>query len=161
MKYPVPSVNKSSSYLNEWVEASSIAHKKPYSYGSLSLLRTSLRAFYSTSAVWIIDTNRGSHVKKWSFFLLCFLRRSSGGKNVHNCDNNWTSEAAQKGEWLWMGEHERRKSHFAILSQYRGTFSDATFFSFPIKAFANPEDALRHGGLQYHREDPYVERCRR
>uniref|UniRef100_A0A3P8RGS0 Prostaglandin E synthase n=1 Tax=Astatotilapia calliptera TaxID=8154 RepID=A0A3P8RGS0_ASTCA len=29
------------------------------------------------------------------------------------------------------------------------------------KAFANPEDALRHGGLQYHREDPYVERCRR
>ncbi|XP_076014735.1 prostaglandin E synthase [Genypterus blacodes] len=29
------------------------------------------------------------------------------------------------------------------------------------KAFANPEDAMRHGGLQYHREDPYVERCRR
>ncbi|XP_028829659.1 prostaglandin E synthase [Denticeps clupeoides] len=29
------------------------------------------------------------------------------------------------------------------------------------KAFANPEDALRHGGLQYHREDPYVERCLR
>nr|XP_046230615.1 prostaglandin E synthase [Scatophagus argus] len=29
------------------------------------------------------------------------------------------------------------------------------------KAFANPEDALRHGGLQYHREDAYVERCRR
>ncbi|KAL4617426.1 prostaglandin E synthase [Arapaima gigas] len=29
------------------------------------------------------------------------------------------------------------------------------------KAFANPEDALRHGGLQFHREDPYVERCRR
>lgn len=29
------------------------------------------------------------------------------------------------------------------------------------KAFTNPEDALRHGGLQYHREDPYVERCRR
>ncbi|XP_040915508.1 prostaglandin E synthase [Toxotes jaculatrix] len=29
------------------------------------------------------------------------------------------------------------------------------------KAFANPEDALRHGGLQYHREDPLVERCRR
>ncbi|KAM6900949.1 prostaglandin E synthase [Lycodopsis pacificus] len=29
------------------------------------------------------------------------------------------------------------------------------------KAFANPEDTLRHGGLQYHREDPYVERCRR
>lgn len=29
------------------------------------------------------------------------------------------------------------------------------------KAFANPEDSLRHGGLQYHREDPYVERCRR
>ncbi|XP_044031413.1 prostaglandin E synthase [Siniperca chuatsi] len=29
------------------------------------------------------------------------------------------------------------------------------------KAFANPEDALRHGGLQYHRQDPYVERCRR
>ncbi|XP_026154193.1 prostaglandin E synthase [Mastacembelus armatus] len=29
------------------------------------------------------------------------------------------------------------------------------------KAFANPEDALRHGGLQYHKEDPYVERCRR
>ncbi|XP_029300637.1 prostaglandin E synthase [Cottoperca gobio] len=29
------------------------------------------------------------------------------------------------------------------------------------KAFANPEDALRHGGVQYHREDPYVERCRR
>ncbi|XP_062816039.1 prostaglandin E synthase isoform X2 [Anolis carolinensis] len=27
------------------------------------------------------------------------------------------------------------------------------------KAFANPEDALRHGGLQYHREDPDVERC--
>ncbi|XP_070780705.1 prostaglandin E synthase [Enoplosus armatus] len=29
------------------------------------------------------------------------------------------------------------------------------------KVFANPEDALRHGGLQYHRQDPYVERCRR
>ncbi|CAF97117.1 unnamed protein product, partial [Tetraodon nigroviridis] len=29
------------------------------------------------------------------------------------------------------------------------------------KAFANPEDALRHGGLRYQREDPYVERCRR
>ncbi|XP_040012591.1 prostaglandin E synthase isoform X2 [Xiphias gladius] len=29
------------------------------------------------------------------------------------------------------------------------------------KAFANPEDALRHGGLQFHREDPSVERCRR
>ena len=36
----------------------------------------------------------------------------------------------------------------------------STFFC-PIKAFANPEDALRHGGLQYHRKDPYVERCRR
>lgn len=34
------------------------------------------------------------------------------------------------------------------------------YFS-PIKAFANPEDALRHGGLQYQRYDPYVERCRR
>ncbi|XP_053728144.1 prostaglandin E synthase [Synchiropus splendidus] len=29
------------------------------------------------------------------------------------------------------------------------------------KAFANPEDALRHGGLQFHRVDPYVERCLR
>ncbi|MBN3320140.1 PTGES synthase, partial [Atractosteus spatula] len=29
------------------------------------------------------------------------------------------------------------------------------------KAFANPEDALRHGGIQYFREDPDVERCRR
>ncbi|XP_032653760.1 prostaglandin E synthase [Chelonoidis abingdonii] len=29
------------------------------------------------------------------------------------------------------------------------------------KAFANPEDALRNGGLQYCREDPDVERCRR
>ncbi|XP_036386087.1 prostaglandin E synthase [Megalops cyprinoides] len=29
------------------------------------------------------------------------------------------------------------------------------------KAFANPEDAMRHGGVQYCREDPYVERCRR
>ncbi|XP_037121538.1 prostaglandin E synthase [Syngnathus acus] len=29
------------------------------------------------------------------------------------------------------------------------------------KAFANPEDAMRHGGLQYHRLDPDVERCRR
>ncbi|XP_061764253.1 prostaglandin E synthase [Nerophis ophidion] len=29
------------------------------------------------------------------------------------------------------------------------------------KAFANPEDALRHGGLQFHRLDPDVERCRR
>ncbi|XP_034048489.1 prostaglandin E synthase [Thalassophryne amazonica] len=29
------------------------------------------------------------------------------------------------------------------------------------KAFANPEDALRHGGMQYYREDPDVERCRR
>ncbi|KAM3873822.1 prostaglandin E synthase [Diretmus argenteus] len=29
------------------------------------------------------------------------------------------------------------------------------------KAFANPEDALRHGGVQFHREDPDVERCRR
>ncbi|KAJ8339165.1 hypothetical protein SKAU_G00359510 [Synaphobranchus kaupii] len=29
------------------------------------------------------------------------------------------------------------------------------------KAFCNPEDAMRHGGMQYHREDPGVERCRR
>ncbi|NWZ20068.1 PTGES synthase, partial [Asarcornis scutulata] len=29
------------------------------------------------------------------------------------------------------------------------------------KAFANPEDALRNGGLQYYRQDPDVERCRR
>ncbi|XP_075628921.1 prostaglandin E synthase isoform X1 [Balearica regulorum gibbericeps] len=30
-----------------------------------------------------------------------------------------------------------------------------------FQAFANPEDALRNGGLQYYREDPDVERCRR
>ncbi|MBN3297590.1 prostaglandin E synthase [Amia ocellicauda] len=29
------------------------------------------------------------------------------------------------------------------------------------KAFANPEDALRHGGAQLCRQDPDVERCRR
>ncbi|XP_069741346.1 prostaglandin E synthase isoform X1 [Narcine bancroftii] len=29
------------------------------------------------------------------------------------------------------------------------------------QAFANPEDALRHGGLVYHRTDPDVERSRR
>ncbi|NXM88874.1 PTGES synthase, partial [Oenanthe oenanthe] len=29
------------------------------------------------------------------------------------------------------------------------------------KAFANPEDALRNGGLQFCREDPDVERCLR
>ncbi|KAM9721714.1 prostaglandin E synthase [Dama dama] len=29
------------------------------------------------------------------------------------------------------------------------------------KAFANPEDAQRHGGLQYCRNDPDVERCLR
>ncbi|XP_068105904.1 prostaglandin E synthase [Hyperolius riggenbachi] len=29
------------------------------------------------------------------------------------------------------------------------------------KAFANPEDALRHGGIQFYREDPDVERYRR
>lgn len=29
------------------------------------------------------------------------------------------------------------------------------------KAFANPEDALRHGGLQFARQDPGVERARR
>ncbi|KFV12281.1 Prostaglandin E synthase, partial [Pterocles gutturalis] len=29
------------------------------------------------------------------------------------------------------------------------------------KAFANPEDALRNGGLQYYREDPDVERAHR
>uniref|UniRef100_A0A8C4LHA9 Prostaglandin E synthase n=1 Tax=Equus asinus asinus TaxID=83772 RepID=A0A8C4LHA9_EQUAS len=29
------------------------------------------------------------------------------------------------------------------------------------KAFANPEDALRHGGLQFHRDDQDVERCLR
>ncbi|NXV83238.1 PTGES synthase, partial [Atlantisia rogersi] len=29
------------------------------------------------------------------------------------------------------------------------------------QAFANPEDALRNGGLQYYRQDPDVERCRR
>ncbi|KAM4019089.1 prostaglandin E synthase [Anomaloglossus baeobatrachus] len=29
------------------------------------------------------------------------------------------------------------------------------------KAFANPEDALRHGGLEFYREDPDVERYRR
>ncbi|XP_051949704.1 prostaglandin E synthase-like [Xyrauchen texanus] len=29
------------------------------------------------------------------------------------------------------------------------------------KAFANPEDAVRHGGVQFCRNDPYVERCMR
>ncbi|XP_063000739.1 prostaglandin E synthase [Elgaria multicarinata webbii] len=29
------------------------------------------------------------------------------------------------------------------------------------KAFANPEDAMRHGGVQFYREDPDVERCLR
>ncbi|KAG2469494.1 PTGES synthase, partial [Polypterus senegalus] len=29
------------------------------------------------------------------------------------------------------------------------------------KVFANPEDALRHGGLKFCRRDPDVERCRR
>ncbi|KAG9281778.1 prostaglandin E synthase [Astyanax mexicanus] len=29
------------------------------------------------------------------------------------------------------------------------------------KAFANPEDAMRHGGEQFCRTDPCVERCRR
>ncbi|XP_063172160.1 prostaglandin E synthase [Candoia aspera] len=29
------------------------------------------------------------------------------------------------------------------------------------KAFANPEDALRHGGLEFYREDPDVQRCLR
>ncbi|KAF7642139.1 hypothetical protein LDENG_00263920 [Lucifuga dentata] len=29
------------------------------------------------------------------------------------------------------------------------------------KAFVNPEDAMRHGGLLYHRIDPDVERYRR
>ncbi|KAK7896442.1 hypothetical protein WMY93_021767 [Mugilogobius chulae] len=29
------------------------------------------------------------------------------------------------------------------------------------KAFANPEDALRHGGVQFLRQDPDVERARR
>ncbi|KAK1155924.1 prostaglandin E synthase-like [Acipenser oxyrinchus oxyrinchus] len=29
------------------------------------------------------------------------------------------------------------------------------------KAFANPEDAMRHGGIAFAREDPDVERCRR
>ncbi|XP_062334578.1 prostaglandin E synthase [Osmerus eperlanus] len=29
------------------------------------------------------------------------------------------------------------------------------------KAFANPEDSLRHGGLDHFRKDPDVERCRR
>lgn len=32
---------------------------------------------------------------------------------------------------------------------------------FLLQAFANPEDALRNGGLQYYRQDPDVERCRR
>ncbi|XP_078272331.1 prostaglandin E synthase-like [Rhinoraja longicauda] len=29
------------------------------------------------------------------------------------------------------------------------------------KAFANPEDSLRHGGLKFYRTDATVERCRR
>ncbi|XP_066436611.1 prostaglandin E synthase [Eleutherodactylus coqui] len=29
------------------------------------------------------------------------------------------------------------------------------------KAFANPEDAMRHGGVEFYREDPDVERYRR
>ncbi|XP_032903490.1 prostaglandin E synthase-like [Amblyraja radiata] len=29
------------------------------------------------------------------------------------------------------------------------------------KAFANPEDSQRHGGLKFYRTDPTVERCRR
>lgn len=30
-----------------------------------------------------------------------------------------------------------------------------------FQAFANPEDAERHGGAQFCRTDQYVERCRR
>uniref|UniRef100_A0A8C5IUH5 Prostaglandin E synthase n=1 Tax=Junco hyemalis TaxID=40217 RepID=A0A8C5IUH5_JUNHY len=37
-----------------------------------------------------------------------------------------------------------------------GTVSGCLF-----QAFANPEDALRNGGLQFYRQDPDVERCRR
>lgn len=48
-----------------------------------------------------------------------------------------------------------------LISALKGFHWCQVFFSFPKKAFANPEDALRHGGLEFYRLDPDVERCRR
>lgn len=36
-----------------------------------------------------------------------------------------------------------------------------SFSTAVLQAFANPEDALRHGGPQYCRSDPDVDRCLR
>ncbi|KAM9793426.1 prostaglandin E synthase isoform X1 [Syngnathus typhle] len=51
--------------------------------------------------------------------------------------------------------------HVSECSICPGTFLTLVFFCCKWKAFANPEDAMRHGGAQYHRLDPDVERCRR
>ncbi|XP_006024420.1 prostaglandin E synthase isoform X2 [Alligator mississippiensis] len=44
------------------------------------------------------------------------------------------------------------------MGQYARLLNGLKFYN---QAFANPEDALRNGGLQYYRDDPDVERCRR
>lgn len=126
--------------------------------------RTNLRARLPLqhSSVWITKTkNHDRPYNKWCFLLFCFLRRASGDKNVHYSNNNGTSEAAQKGEWLWIRNEasKRRKQHH--FSNGKHSLMQTFLLLLPWKAFANPEDALRHGGLQYHRQDPYVERCRR
>ncbi|XP_016144998.1 prostaglandin E synthase-like isoform X1 [Sinocyclocheilus grahami] len=55
---------------------------------------------------------------------------------------------------IFTGQVRLRKRKSAYILQLSGLTSE-------IKAFANPEDADRHGGVQFCRTDPYVERCRR
>lgn len=73
--------------------------------GALSLstaLRTHRVAELSCASPfgWSNSKRTGSHDQQRGFLLLRFLRRAPGYKNVRYSDNNWTSEAAQKGEFV-------------------------------------------------------------
>ncbi|XP_065593581.1 prostaglandin E synthase isoform X1 [Cyrtonyx montezumae] len=76
-------------------------------------------------------------------------------QSLKNCES--------AGQHVWLGAGE--PGNHAYLQQGGGNRScspDLSLWSTRnFQAFANPEDALRNGGLQYYREDPDVERCRR
>uniref|UniRef100_A0AAA9SN12 Prostaglandin E synthase n=1 Tax=Bos taurus TaxID=9913 RepID=A0AAA9SN12_BOVIN len=55
----------------------------------------------------------------------------------------------------------RPSQYWRRLSEHRPGVLRAFYPLAVSQAFANPEDAQRHGGLQYCRNDPDVERCLR